>query len=200
MRVGGEKVDPVAIEQFIGKGFGHPAEAPVEGGGGDLDEASRAHPVGEQIGALVERLVALRMGDDEGVAGVLQPAHGLGELGRDHHVGELDEQVTFSVDRITERVLNGVEDVGSVQVEVAPEAQLELTLEQFAQLGQALLVHRGLIGMRVAGVGGADDVGDALGGSFVGHGQGGFQIGRSVVDAVDQMVVNVDHFDPFSVR
>ena len=43
------------------------------------------------------------------------------------------------------------------------------------------------------GVGGADDVGDAVGGGEAGHGDGGFHAGGAVVESGEEMVVDVYH-------
>ena len=44
-----------------------------------------------------------------------------------------------------------------------------------------------------AGVGGADDVGDAVFDRDAGHGDGGFEVGGAVVEAEKQVVVDIDH-------
>jgi hypothetical protein len=80
-----------------------------------------------------------------------------------------------------------------VEVEVTAEAQADNVLEERAQLGQALVDNLSLIRKGVAGVGCADDIRDSLGCGLAGHGQGGFEVGRAVVYAVNQMVMNVDH-------
>ena len=123
----------------------------------------------------------------------LKPAHGLSQLRRNHHLGQFDQQVALAVDRITQRVLQRIEDVVGIHVEVAAKTQPDQVPELVAQLFQPLLIHGPLVWIGVACMRGANDVGHALVGRFASHGKRSSHVRRSVIDAVNQVMMNVDH-------
>ena len=192
--VGGQEVNPVAVQQFVGEGLSGVAEAPVKRGGGDLDDAAHADPLGEQFGTLDDDRVALGVGDDVGVADGAEALESVSELGRDGRLGELDQQIAFAADRIPERMAESVLDIVGVEVEIAGQDQLDSIAEPGLDFGHALDVHFGLIGVTVHGVRTARDVGDAFGNCHFSHGQRGFEIFRAIIHVVDEVMMNVDHF------
>ena len=91
---------------------------------------------------------------------------------------------------------DGVVDVVVAEVEVAADAEGER--EGFggdggAEGGEAFGDDFWLVGPRAAGVGSADDVGDAVGDSHLAHSDGGFEVRGTVVEAEKKMVVDINH-------
>src|SRR6185437_13943192 len=77
-------------------------------------------------------------------------------------------------------------------MEVTTEAQLNDTLQALTQFGEARLDEFGVVGELIAGVRRAHDVGDTLLRGAIGHGDGRFQIRRAIVNAVNEMVMDVN--------
>ncbi len=193
VRVGGEEVHPVMLEEEMGGGFGAGSEAAEERAGGDLDDASVADPLVHHLGLGLEGGVALGMGEDGNDSAGDELVEGLADGGRDAVVGELDEQVLMVVDGVFAGVAELVLDVVVGEMEVAAEAEGDESGNGGLDLGEAFAVDLGVVGPAVVGVRGADDVRDAVGGGRLDHGAGGFEVLGAVVEAIEQMVVNVDH-------
>ena len=70
----------------------------------------------------MEHLVALRMGDDQRVTGLLQFAHGIGNLRGNQMVGKLDEQVALAVDGVEQGVGKCGFNIVCIQVKIASQA------------------------------------------------------------------------------
>lgn len=194
--VGGEDVDPAVAEEGVADLLGGAAHVAEEGAAGDLDEEAVAEPVLHAVEVALEGGVALGMGEDGREAGELELVEGLGEGGGEAVVGQLDEQVGGAVDGELFGVGDGFVDVVVAEMEVAADAEGEVDVfggEGVAEGGEALGVALWVVGIGAAGVGGAHDVGDAVFKRDAGHGDRGFEVGRAVVEAEEQVVVDVNH-------
>jgi hypothetical protein len=194
--VGGEEVDPAVGEELVGEGLGFAAHLAEDGAGGDLDEEAVAHPLGQACGVALEGGVALGVGEDGDHAGVLEFVKGFAEGGGEGEVGEFDEEVGVLVEGVFGGVGEGVVDVFVEEMEVAAGGEGErdgLGFEGGLEFSEAGVVEGGVEVPVAAGVGGGDDMGDAVIGGHAGHGDGGFEVGRAVVEGGEEMMVDVDH-------
>ena len=197
MSVGRKEVDAAFAEQLVGHLFGDGAHVAEHGAGGDLDEHALAHPLDEAGWVLLEDGVALGMGEDEVGAGEAQLVEGLVHVGRDGEVGQLDEEIVPGVDGEAVRVGARALDVVVAEVEVAAKAEGDSDAfagYEGAQLVKQLVVAVWVEGVAAVGVGRGDDVGDAVLGGHADHRERGFEIGGAVVQAGQEVVVDVYHY------
>src|SRR6185437_87414 len=136
VRVCSQEVDPAAVEQLVGEGFGGFAEAAIERAAGDLDEAALAHPLGEMLRLALDGRVALRMGDYQRVAGRLETEERVFKLRGDGGVRELDHQIALAADGIAQGMGDGVDDIIRGEMEVTTEAQLNDAFQALTQFGE----------------------------------------------------------------
>ncbi len=170
MGVGGEEVDPFFGEEIVSHLLGGLAHAAGDGVAGDLDEDAAAHPLGEAGRVLLESGIALGVGEDGGEAGELELVEGFREGAGDAVVGDLDHEIAEAVDGELGGLLLGFEDVVVGEMEVAAEAYFDgdgFGVEAALQLGCFGGVFLGKEGVGSVGVGGADDVGDAVFGAML---------------------------------
>jgi hypothetical protein len=192
--VGGQEVNPIAVEQFVGEGFCVIAEAAIERGGCHLHDASDANPFGKHFGAPDNDWIAFGVGDDVGVSSRLQPVQSVAQLRRNGHLGKFNQQVAFAANRVLEGIVKGVVDIVGVEMKIARQAQLDAALKPRLDLGQALGVQLGLIEVGVVGVGRTGYVSDTFGDGYFCHGERGLKIGGAVVYSIDKVMMNVDHW------
>ena len=194
--VGGDDMDPTVAEHFVGEALGFGAHVPGDGSRGDLGEETVAEPGKHAFGFALEDGVAFRVGEDGDEAGLAELEESFLEAGGEGVFGEFDEEVIEAVDGVTGGVGQGVLDVVVAEVEVAAqtEGKGDACLgEGDAEFGGACLDEGGIEGIAAAGVGGGDDVGDAVGNGDLGHLEGGGEVRRTVVQPWQKMVVYVDH-------
>jgi len=141
--------------------------------------------------------VALRVREDEREAGETKLVEDFFETGGEAVIGELDEEIVGGVEGIFAGVGDGVFDVVVAEVEIAAGSEGEgdgFFGEGCAEGGEFFRDELRRESVTAAGVGGADDVGDAVGNGHTGHGDGGFQVGRAIVEAGQKVMVDIDHW------
>jgi hypothetical protein len=196
VRVGGEEVDPAVREHTVGHAFGLTTHLANDGAGGDLGEEANAHPVGEALGVALQGWIALGVGKDGAHAGQAQLVKRFVEVGREAVVGEFDEEIVATVERIFFGIGDGVLHVVVAEVEVAAGGDGKgngFGGEGGAEGVDAASDFSGVEVIDVVGVRGSDDVGYAVFRGDTGHGQGGLEVGRAVVETGEEMMVEIDH-------
>ena len=140
--------------------------------------------------------VALGVGENGNEPGELELVEGFVEAWREAEVRKFNEDIGAFVDGVLFRVGEGVLDVVVGHVEIAAGAEREGDggggegCAEFVEFGG---VEGGVEDITAAGVGGTDDVGDAVGSGHSCHGDGGFKVWGTVIERGQEMVVEVDH-------
>ena len=199
MGVAGQDGDHALLQQLVRQCLGLGAEAASDRGRGDLQQAALLEQRFELGGLAHQALVALGVGDHRDHAFGQQPGGELFHAEGDFAVWQLQEEYGFALPLADEG--DGLAlDAGH---EFDAEAHLGGGghLEGDVFVGQGLAEHgergvdgrRGVVVAPRVDVRGADQVGDAFGHGPACEGQRGGQVGRAVVDAGEQMIVEVDH-------
>ena len=194
--VGGKEVHPAVFEEAVGELFGLFAPFPEHRIGSDLHQKAAAHPSEHAAVICLKCLIPFGMGEDWRLLRELEFVVGFGEAVGKSEVGELDEKVAEAVDGVTDGIFQRGLDVVVGEVEVAAEAEGQRNVfggDLFAKDSEFLLIYIGIELILAVRMRGADDVGDAFVGSHAGHGDGGFEVAGTVVEAEQQVVMDVDH-------
>ena len=147
MCVRGQEVDPSLLQQPVRNLLCELAFVPGQRGRRHLDQKAAAQPFDQPLGIVLQRGVALRMGQDRRHPGQLQLVEGLGQPRRKPVLRHLHQQVAQPVDAEPRRI--GLRQLHVVErhVEVASQAQRQRDL----LLGQprAQLVGFGRVHARI---------------------------------------------------
>jgi hypothetical protein len=167
-----------------------------QGGGRHLDEHAALHERLEPLGLLLEGAVALRMGEQQRVAARLELEQLLLEQRAEARVGRLDQQVGAALAERGELQLSVRRLDPAVEVDLGARQQLELDARLPDRLAQVLAerpqVPRQDARVVAPEVRRADDRLDTAAGQLGGQGDALLDGGRAVVEARQQVAVQVD--------
>lgn len=199
MGVAGEDGHQALLQQGVGYVLGGAAEVAGYGSGSDLQQAALFDEGLELVRRAHDALVAFGVGDHRHDIALQQPGSESFRTEGDFAVRELQQQHLPVLPAAEE----GDGAFGEAGHQLHAEAYLggPADLQLDAGLGQACgegvvsLVDALAVVVVAAGVDvrSADDVGDAVLYRDARQSQGGFQVGGAVVDAGEQVVVQVDH-------
>jgi hypothetical protein len=191
--VAGDEVDVVLFEEAAGEGLDFDAPLSGESGGGDLDEAVLFDPFKEELGALAEDGIAFGVGDDDAESGLFEAVEHFAGIGEDDDIGEFDEEVAGGVEGIAAGVGEGIDEVIVHDVEVTATEESEVGGGGGAGEVEEAVGEIGVEVVAGVGVGGGDEVGGAGGGGDAEHFGGFGFVAGAVVEAREEMAVEVDH-------
>lgn len=202
--VGGEDGDHAFLQQVVCKLLGRRAEASGYRGCRDLQQAALVEEGLEFAWGAHQTLVAFGVGDHRDDVARQQPGGKAFCAEGDFTVGEFQQQDFLALPLAEEGHLVLGDADHQLHAEAyfcgGADAQVDAGLFQAAgQLRQgAGDGGRGVVVATRVDMGCADQVGDAVTYRHACQGKRGFEVGRPVVDAREQVVVEVDHGDWWS--
>ena len=192
VRVAGDEVHQVAMHQVVGHGFGGASEVTQQRSRGHLHQRAIFHPGLQLIETRMQQRVALGVRDDRRQAGAHQAVEDLLCGAGNQQIGELHQQITEVVDGILPWVGQGILNILERQVEVAAAVDAGDGSGGILQFGDFPADQVRVEGELRIGVRRGDDVGGAGTGGQVQHGDGIFEGPGAVVEAGQDMAVDID--------
>jgi hypothetical protein len=198
MRVGGQEVHPAPFQQIVRHALRMPALVSGQRVRRHLDQHASAQPVAHSLRLLLQRGIALRVGQDRGQAGELQCVEGFGQPRGKAIVRHLNQQVAQPVDAELRRVCLRLLQVFEGEVKVASAAQRQRDVLLGKPLAQ--IFGLGRIGLAVEGevivrVGRARHMRNPLAGRQPRHLDRSLDAVCSVVHSGQKMMMDVYHFN-----
>lgn len=193
MGIGGEHMDRLTVEEGAGAATGLFAPESGERVGGYLDEAASFDPLGKTLKIFLQVGVALGVGNHRGDSHFQQAKQGRGDLLGNGVIAELDEEIAGVADGVAVGVGEGVLEVVVGEVEIASQSEMGRVAGQLAKPLETGGQFFPMIGVLVIGVGGGDDVLNAVLSGQPAHFQGHVPGGGAVIHFGDDVTVNVNH-------
>jgi len=193
--IAGNEVDEALADPVPGVILSATAEDTGERTGSDLHVAADTDPLEKTIGLGAEDAVAFGMSDDWMKAEELNVVESLVHGRRDGEFVELDEEIVFLVEAILGAVVAAKElEIFVIEVEVGAGGELQ-AMADFAGKFIASGADTGEIELMIgAAMGRGDDVGDAVGDGFFGHGEGDVDRSGAVIQPWKDVTVKVNHW------
>jgi len=194
--VGGKEVDPSVSEHGVGHSLRGTPHLADNRAGRNLREQPNAHPVCETFGVTLQGWIPLGMGEDGFHSGQSELIEGFVQLRGQAIVREFDQEIVSTIQSVFAGVPDRILHVVVAEVEVAAGGNGEwngLAGESRAEGGDSDGNLLWIEVVDVVGVGCSQHMGDAVVGCNAGHGDRGLEVRRAVVQAGQQVVVNVNH-------
>src|ERR1035437_9379375 len=191
--IAGHEMHQPAPHQLVRAFLGGLAETAQEGLRRDLQMGALRHPGFQLRQAALQQLVALRMGHDGTEAHMHHAGEDLAGSFGNQEIGEFHQQIAAVVDGVLPGRAQGIVDIFQGEVEIAAVVNPRSIARRRLQFADLALHHQRIEGVILVGVRAGHDVGGTGGGGLPQHLDGLLQTLGSVVQAGQDVAVDVDH-------